>query len=79
MQRRNEGSELRINIISLFSWMTYQSHEIVSKDEVRVEAESPSGRVIKMTGDGYYNAQFAPDEIGINYYIALNSAPFSFL
>ena len=42
----------------------FQSHEIISKDEVIVEAESPNGRVIKLTGDGTYNAQFTPDEIG---------------
>ena len=66
MQQKNECNEILIDLILLFSWLTYQSHEMVSKDEVRVEAESPSGRVIKMTGDGYYNAQFAPDEIGTN-------------
>lgn len=42
----------------------FQSHDIISKDEVYVEAESPSGRVIKLSGDGSYNAQFTPDEIG---------------
>lgn len=31
-----------------------------------MEAESPNGRVIKLTGDGTYNAQFTPDEIGQN-------------
>ncbi|XP_060068988.1 filamin-A-like [Ylistrum balloti] len=44
--------------------ITEKNHDIVSKDEVRVEATSPTGRVIKMTGDGYYNAHFSADEIG---------------
>ncbi|PVD18513.1 hypothetical protein C0Q70_21062 [Pomacea canaliculata] len=30
----------------------------------RVEAEAPSGRVVRMTGHGHYAAQFTPDEIG---------------
>ncbi|KAK7090869.1 filamin-C-like isoform X2 [Littorina saxatilis] len=33
-------------------------------DQFKVEAESPSGRVIRMVGDGHYSAQFTPDEIG---------------
>lgn len=35
-----------------------------------MEAESPNGRVIKLTGDGTYNAQFTPDEIGQNLFIS---------
>ncbi|XP_071084444.1 filamin-C-like [Haliotis cracherodii] len=33
-------------------------------EKIRVEAEAPSGRIIKMTGDGHYTAQFMPSEIG---------------
>ncbi|XP_041356835.1 filamin-C-like isoform X2 [Gigantopelta aegis] len=31
---------------------------------VLVEAEAPSGRIIKITGAGHYSAQFMPNEIG---------------
>ena len=30
-----------------------------------MEAEAPTGRVIRMAGDGHYSAQFTPDEIGV--------------
>ena len=30
-----------------------------------MEAEAPTGRVIRMAGDGHYSAQFTPDEIGL--------------
>ena len=33
---------------------------------VMVEAEAPSGRVIKITGAGHYSAQFMPSEIGMS-------------
>ncbi|XP_076435753.1 filamin-A-like [Babylonia areolata] len=33
-------------------------------EQFKVEAEAPSGRVIRMCGDGHYSAQFTPDEIG---------------
>ncbi|KAK3096080.1 hypothetical protein FSP39_022879 [Pinctada imbricata] len=56
---------VKIDTYSVGVILSTTSHEMVSKDEVKVEAESPSGRIIKMTGDGYYNAQFAPDEIGV--------------
>lgn len=52
------------NPLYIITYVCFQSHEIISKDEVIVEAESPSGRVVKLTGDGNYNAQFTPDEIG---------------
>ena len=44
--------------------MSFQSHEVVTPDDVRLEAESPTGRVIKMNGDGMYHAQFGQEEIG---------------
>ncbi|XP_060565823.1 filamin-A-like isoform X3 [Ruditapes philippinarum] len=40
------------------------SHETVTPDDIRLEAESPTGRLIKMNGDGMYHAQFGSDEIG---------------
>ncbi|ESP04923.1 hypothetical protein LOTGIDRAFT_229996 [Lottia gigantea] len=33
-------------------------------DKVRVEAVAPNGRVVKVTGDGHYSAQFTHTEIG---------------
>lgn len=36
-----------------------------------IEAVSPNGRVIKMSGVGTYNAQFEPDEIGITFFAEL--------
>lgn len=41
-----------------------QSHTTVTPDDIRLEAESPTGRLIKMNGDGMYHAQFGHDEIG---------------
>ncbi|XP_053403623.1 filamin-C-like isoform X4 [Mercenaria mercenaria] len=40
------------------------SHTTVTPDDIRLEAESPTGRLIKMNGDGMYHAQFGADEIG---------------
>jgi len=42
----------------------FQSHKTVSPDDIKLEAESPTGRLIKMNGDGIYHAQFGKDEIG---------------
>jgi len=41
------------------------SHTLVAPDEIKLEAESPTGRLIKMNGDGTYHAQFGADEIGL--------------
>ena len=38
---------------------------MVTADDVRLEAVSPTGRVIRMNGDGMYHAQFGPEEIGL--------------
>ncbi|XP_076095908.1 filamin-A-like isoform X2 [Mytilus galloprovincialis] len=57
-------SGVKVDTYSVGVIISTTSHEIISKDEVIVEAESPSGRVVKLTGDGNYNAQFTPDEIG---------------
>ncbi|XP_063430705.1 filamin-C-like isoform X3 [Mytilus trossulus] len=57
-------SGIKVDTYSVGVIISTTSHEIISKDEVIVEAESPSGRVVKLTGDGNYNAQFTPDEIG---------------
>ena len=46
------------------NFFIFQSHEVVTPDDIRLEAQSPTGRVIKMDGDGMYHAQFGPDEIG---------------
>jgi hypothetical protein len=43
-----------------------QTDDILLKDDIKLEAVSPNGRVIKMSGVGTYNAQFEPDEIGTN-------------
>ena len=48
-----------------FAKLTFQSHEVVTPDDVRLEAVSPTGRVIRMNGDGMYHAQFGPEEIGL--------------
>ena len=37
----------------------------MTPDDVRLEAVSPTGRVIRMNGDGMYHAQFGPEEIGL--------------
>ncbi|XP_052784049.1 filamin-A-like isoform X2 [Mya arenaria] len=40
------------------------SHTTVTPDDIKLVAESPMGRLIKMNGDGMYHAQFSEDEIG---------------
>ncbi|XP_052286746.1 filamin-A-like isoform X2 [Dreissena polymorpha] len=40
------------------------SHTTVTPDDIKLEAQSPTGRLIKMNGDGMYHAQFGADEIG---------------
>ena len=42
----------------------FQSHTTVTPDDIKLEAESPTGRRIKMNGDGDYHAQFSAEEIG---------------
>ncbi|OWF47629.1 Filamin-A [Mizuhopecten yessoensis] len=55
---------VKIETFSVGVIITEKHHDIISKDEVRVEALSPTGRIIRMTGDGCYHAHFAADEIG---------------
>ena len=45
-----------------------QTDDILLKEDIKMEAISPNGRVIKMSGVGTYNAQFEPDEIGKPWY-----------
>ncbi|XP_069103934.1 filamin-A-like [Argopecten irradians] len=59
-----EDHGVKIETYSVGVIITEKHHDIVSKDEVRVEALSPTGRLIKMTGDGCYHANFSADEIG---------------
>ncbi|KAL5004346.1 hypothetical protein ScPMuIL_017802 [Solemya velum] len=59
-----EDEGVKVDTYSVGVIISTTSHQIESMDGVRIESESPSGRVVKMTGDGLYHAQFSPDEIG---------------
>lgn len=48
--------------------ISLQTDDILLKEDIKMEAVSPNGRVIKMSGVGTYNAQFEPDEIGNPWY-----------
>ncbi|KAL8625534.1 hypothetical protein ACOMHN_014623 [Nucella lapillus] len=60
-----QDSPYRIDIYSvgvlMDSKLTGQHYD---PEQVKVEAESPSGRIIRLAGDGHYSAQFTSDEIG---------------
>lgn len=51
-----------------YSKQPLQTDDILLKEDIKMEAVSPNGRVIKMSGVGTYNAQFEPDEIGKPWY-----------
>lgn len=62
-----DHNPLRVDIFSvgviMESKMTGTNVEF-DPELFKVEAEAPSGRIIRMNGDGHYKAQFTPDEIG---------------
>ncbi|KAL8593939.1 hypothetical protein ACOMHN_021791 [Nucella lapillus] len=58
-------SPFRIDIYSVGVIMdSKMTGRVFDPEQFKVEAEAPSGRVIRMCGDGHYSAQFTPDEIG---------------
>ncbi|XP_076453914.1 filamin-A-like [Babylonia areolata] len=60
-----KDNPIRIDIYSVGVMMESKiTGQLYDPDQVKVEAEAPSGRVIRMAGDGHYSAQFTPDEIG---------------
>lgn len=56
--------EIKVDTYSVGVIMSTSTEDILLKEDVKIEAVSPNGRVIKMSGVGTYNAQFEPDEIG---------------
>ncbi|XP_022288939.2 filamin-A-like [Crassostrea virginica] len=55
---------LKVDTYSVGVIMSTTTDDILLKEDIKMEAVSPNGRVIKMSGVGTYNAQFEPDEIG---------------
>ncbi|KAL3847015.1 hypothetical protein ACJMK2_017952, partial [Sinanodonta woodiana] len=60
-----ELDDIKKDTYSVGVIMYTTSHTLVDPEEVRVEAVSPTGRLIKMNGDGVYHAKFSPREVGI--------------
>ncbi|XP_050393994.2 filamin-B [Patella vulgata] len=54
----------KIDIYSVGVIIDTKVHKPFDPERVRIEAVAPSGRVVKMTGDGHYSAQFLHTEIG---------------
>ncbi|XP_062597927.1 filamin-C-like [Saccostrea cucullata] len=55
---------VKVDTYSVGVIMSSTTNDILLKDDIKIEALSPNGRIIKMSGVGTYNAQFEPDEIG---------------
>ncbi|XP_059151967.1 filamin-C-like [Physella acuta] len=56
--------QLKVDTYSVGVIMESRMPGAFNPEKFRVEAVAPSGRVIKITGDGHYAAQFNADEIG---------------
>ncbi|XP_055868283.1 filamin-A-like isoform X2 [Biomphalaria glabrata] len=58
------SEQLKVDIYSVGVIMESRMSGLFDPERFRVEAEAPSGRVIRISGDGNYAAQFNADEIG---------------
>lgn len=55
---------MKYNLEFMSTFFSAQMSGLFDPERFRVEAEAPSGRVIRISGDGNYAAQFNADEIG---------------
>ncbi|KAH9498672.1 hypothetical protein Btru_007267, partial [Bulinus truncatus] len=56
--------QLKVDIYSVGVIMESKKTGLFDPDRFRVEAKAPSGRIIRISGDGNYAAQFSAEEIG---------------